>query len=125
MLSLCQIFDPFALSEHIVAQQALQNIRALADKVQGQNPNSRKPTQTICKRNANQPLEAAVEQECHHGLTAGAKGEIGGVGVGVHGQHHRTDADQTGRQMPDIIGSVIEQREDTGYAQHHRTEYHT
>ena len=39
------------------------------------------------------PDKAAVKDESYQGLSAGAEGEIGGVGVGIEGHHDGVDAD--------------------------------
>ena len=91
-----QRLDPGAFFDHICTDGAFEQIRALADGIDGQNAKTRKAAQAEGKGHTNGPDKAAVKQECHQGLTAGAQGEIGGIGVGIEGHHYGADADQPG-----------------------------
>ena len=123
-LTLCgQVLNPLALLQHVGADGAFDQIRGLADGVQRQNGQPRKAAEAEGQRYAADPHEAAVKQEGHHGLPAGAEGEVGGVGVGVEGHHHRRYADQLGRQMPDLVGGVVDSGEQAGDHCHQRAEH--
>jgi hypothetical protein len=81
LLLYCQILNPFALLDHKSAQGALDPVRSLDDEVQGQNGDAGKTAQAESERYADTPDKAAVKEEGDHALTAGAEGEVGGVGV--------------------------------------------
>ena len=87
-----------------------------------EDANGGKPAQAEGEGNTQRPYVAAVVQEGDPGLSAGTKGEIGGVGVGVKGKKQRRDADQFRSQTANFIRSVIYLGEDAGYSHHQRAE---
>ena len=88
-----QILDPLALLQHESAQGDLCHVGALAEDVQRHDGKVREPAQAEGQRHADYPHIAAVEEEGHEGLTAGAEGEIGAVVVGMAGHCRSVDAD--------------------------------
>ena len=118
----CEILDPLALLDHICAHSALDPICALTNGIQGNDANVGKPAQTESQRHTADPYKTAVKQEGDHGLTAGAQGEVGGIGIGIEGHHNSTDQNQRRCQMAHIVCSVVEQGEHVGEYCHDSTE---
>ena len=82
-----QILDPFSFFDHGSADGTFDQIGGNADRKEGNDGQTCEPAQAISQRNAHTPDKAAVEEEGDHGLTAGAEGEVGGIGVGIEGHH--------------------------------------
>jgi len=109
-----EVLDPFALFDHGRTQEAFDQIRTLADDIQGKNGKSGESAETESQGDYNTPDKAAVEQEGHHGLTAGAEGKIGGIGIRIEGHHHPAYQNQLGCQVTDIVAGVVDPGEETG-----------
>ena len=88
-----QILDPFALLDHVGTQGTCDPVGGLDDEVQGQDADACEPAQDEGQGHTDRPDKAAVEEEGDHGLTAGAEGEVGCIGVGIEGHHDAADAD--------------------------------
>lgn len=103
----------------------LNQVGSLTDGIQRQNGKVGKSAQAEGQGNAAHPDEAAVKQEGHHGLTAGAKGKISGVGVGLEGHTHGADADQPACQLSDFLRGVVNVGKNDGEGGHQSTENDT
>ena len=109
-----QILDPFALFDHCSADEAFDQIQALTDGVQGNNGYSSESTEKKCQRNTYSPHKAAVKQEGDPGFAAGPQGEIGGMDIGVEGNHQRRDEDQLAGKGSHLVGGVVQHGECSG-----------
>ena len=114
-LLLRQIPDPDAFFQEPCADGAFYKIRALTDHIDGDDSKACKPGQAKGQWYTQHPNEAAVKQEGNEGLTAGTKGEIGCMGIGVEYHHKRCDEDELGGQLPHIISGVVQAGADPGY----------
>ena len=94
--------------DHVSADQGLDQIRAATDEVKGKDRYGGKAAENKGQRHAECPYEATVEQKSYHGLSAGTQRKIGGICVAIEGQENSSDADQTGGQMLDGVGSIID-----------------
>ena len=120
-----QILDPFALAQHICTQSAFYKIRINADGIQRQNGHICETAQTEGQGNADSPDKAAVEQEGDKGLTAGTKGKVGGVGIGVEGHGAGADTDEPCGQVPNAVAGVVDSGENSGETGHQTAEEQT
>ena len=103
-----EILDPFSLFDHNSAKNTFDQIGCLTDGEQGNDANAGKTGQTPGKRHAENPYKAAVKQEGHHGLTAGAEGEVSGVGIGIEGQCNGIQQDQHSCQLLNRFRGVVD-----------------
>ena len=117
--------DPFALLDHSTAKEAFDKIQAMAKEEHIEDANGGKPAQAEGKGNTQRPNIAAVVQEGDPSLSAGTKGEIGGVGVGIEGKKQCRNADQLRCQPTNFIRSIINLGEDAGYSHHQGAEDQT
>ena len=120
-----KILDPLALLEHESTDGAFDQFQRLAYDEQGQDGESSEPAQAEGDRYADTAHKATVEQEGDHGLSAGPKGKVGGVGIRIEGHHAGVDADQGTCQGTDGVGGVVQQGEQTGAGCHQDAEDQT
>ena len=113
--------NPGALFQHVLAQDAFENVRQLADGEQRQNGKIRKPAQAEGKADTAYPHKPAVEDKRDKGLSSGAQCEVGGVGKGLEGHDQGTDENQILSQQPYRFRCVLDMGEQAGTQSHQST----
>ena len=108
--------------QHEGADHAFDQIRALADGIQGNDGDGGKAAETVSQGNADTPDKTAVEQEGDQSLTTAAQGKVGGIGVGVEGHHDSADADEPGGQLLHGFRCIVELGEQAGNRSHEAAE---
>ena len=116
---------PTPLPQHPTPQDTFQHIRRLADGEKRQNRQVRKPAQAKGQGDGAHPHEAAVEEKGDEGFTAGAEGEVSGIGKGLEGHNQGADKDQVLGQGPDGVGGVVHVGEEAGAQGHKAAEEDT
>ena len=100
--------------DHECANGTFQEIRRLADAVQHQDTHIRESAQAECQRYTDRPYKAAVEEKRDQGLTAGAEGEVGGIGVGIEGDGTGGDTDEDSGKASYRIIRIVQLGEEGG-----------
>lgn len=91
---LCQILNPHTTADHKVAHNTLDDLHKLADSVKRKDGHIGVSAQNKGQRHHQAPHKAAVKQKGDTCFATGAQSEIGGVDIGIEGDHCRGNHDQ-------------------------------